>query len=62
MHVYACGKLIVMQKRVIMRSRHDFGKYIKEKRFTIKDYGSYGLSKVLVTPISHKPKVFESKM
>ena len=38
-----------------------FRQYIKEKQFAIKDYGSYGLSKVLVTPISQKQKVFEVK-
>ena len=34
-----------------------FRQYIKEKKFTIKDYGSYGLSNVLVTPANHKQKV-----
>ena len=34
-----------------------FRQYIKEKEFTIKDYSSYGLSNVLVTPTNHKQKV-----
>ena len=34
-----------------------FRQYVKEKRFQLKDYGSYGLTQLLVTPVSKPEKV-----
>ena len=34
-----------------------FRQYVKEKKFLLKGYGSYGLEKVLVTPIGPEAKV-----
>ncbi|XP_065893763.1 KRAB-A domain-containing protein 2-like [Dysidea avara] len=33
-----------------------FRQYVKEKRFQLKDYGSYGLTQLLVTPVSKPEK------